>query len=238
MNIRWHSFISEEQTSLSLVENIIAFSETCVKETGRFSIVLTGGKSIKPVYQELASVHTDWSQWHVFWGDERCVPVDDEQRNSKLVIDTWLSRTSIPLRQIHPIPAEAGSAEAVHHYSQLLSSWSTFDLVLLSLGQDGHVASLFPGQEIGSDPESPAVLATFAPPEFPILKRVSLSTWRLRATRRMFILAWGPLKAHAIEAWKKNENLPVNRLTEDYAVDVWCSGMPGSSGSSVTRIND
>lgn len=238
MTSRRHFFASLEEMSTNLTTHILACARESIEASGRFSIVLTGGKSVKLTYQKLGQAHADWSKWHVFWNDERCVHTHDNERNSKLAIDEWLSRTSIPTQHIHPIPSELGPVDAVLRYTDLLSTVDIFDLVLLSLGPDGHVASLFPGQVNSRNPEFLPVLSTLASPEFPVENRISLSLQRLRATRRTFIVAWGPSKSDALKAWRINQDLPITRVTDGQDVEVWHSDLLSTDPLSVSSAHD
>lgn len=118
-----------------------------------FTLVLAGGSTPKPLYEALAQAHLDWSNLHVFWGDERFVPPTDPQSNEGMVRQAWLSRGNLPEANIHPIKTDFPLAqEAAINYQNHLADFfgleppllPSFDLVLLGMGEDGHTASLFP----------------------------------------------------------------------------------------------
>jgi 6-phosphogluconolactonase len=121
-----------------------------------FSVVLSGGSTPRRTYGDLAEKpfrdQIDWKCVHIFWGDERCVSLDDPRSNYKLAKDTLLSRVPIPESQIHPIYYGNDADQSATEYELLLKNYfknsaPNFDFVFLGLGTDGHTASLFPGSQ-------------------------------------------------------------------------------------------
>lgn len=132
-----------------------------VKET--FTWVLSGGGSPKKLYKILAAPPYNekikWNRVHIFWGDERVVPFNDERSNAGMAYGTLLNKVNIPTEQVHKIWTDIIPEESAGHYEKILHQYfdnkqSTFDLVLLGLGEDGHTLSLFPGSEILHDQRS------------------------------------------------------------------------------------
>jgi 6-phosphogluconolactonase len=132
----------------------------------------------------------------------------------------WLEHVGIPAAQIHVIHAELGAEEAASLYAATIESLEMFDLVLLGLGQDGHTASLFPGQICGAESHQPAVLAVHQAPK-PPADRVSLSAWRLSATSRVWFLVTGADKAPAVRQWRSGVGIPAAAIKPVGGVDVW-----------------
>ena len=141
---RWHSFDSQHNINQAATARILQAANEAIQAQGSFYVVLAGGSTPKAVYQLLSEQQADWANWHVFHNDDRCLPVDHEERNSKMARDAWLSKVAIPEQQIHDIPAELGNVAGAKAYAETLKDVRTFDLVILGLGEDGHTASLFP----------------------------------------------------------------------------------------------
>lgn len=132
--------------SLDLVQARI---RTAVAEQGRCAIALAGGSTPKPLYEALAQLDLPWSNIHIFWGDERYVPIDHPDSNAGMAKATWLDQVPIPVTQIHIMPTHLEEPiEAAEAYESLLKdllgAQPAFDIVLLGMGDDGHTLSLFP----------------------------------------------------------------------------------------------
>lgn len=183
---------------------IIAEAEAALRERQVFRIVLAGGNTPRRTYEMLAGMVQDWRAWEIFWSDERCLPADHPERNSRMAHDVWLSPVAMPARQIHPIPAELGAARAAADYSMLVIDRQPFDLVLLGMGDDGHTASLF---ALNGDPVAPVIAVHGAPK--PPGERVSLNFQTLRACRQQLVLVTGANKSTALLAWQQDARLPI-----------------------------
>lgn len=183
---------------------IVAAAEATLRERRIFRIVLAGGNTPQRTYAMLAGMAQDWPAWEIFWSDERCLPADHPERNSRLAQDAWLSQVAIPARQIHAIPAEQGAIHAASAYAQTIAECQPFDLVLLGMGEDGHTASLF--STIGEHVTPViAVLNSLKPPG----QRVSLNFATLRACRQQLVLITSVEKSAALLAWQQDADLPI-----------------------------
>lgn len=191
-----------------------------IAESGSFSIVLSGGTTPRAVYEALRRIETDWTAWRVYFSDERCLPPAHAERNSTMAFAAWLQHVRIPALQIHTIPAEFGPREGARRYAATLEAAGQFDLVLLGLGEDGHTASLFPGQEWGSGATSPGAIAVFGAPKAPA-ERVSMSASRLSDAQRVWFLVTGIRKRAAVEAWRRGANIPVASIRPEHGIDVF-----------------
>jgi 6-phosphogluconolactonase len=159
-------------------------------------IALTGGSTPRRAYELAAAHEPDWSRAGAWWGDERCVPPDDERSNYRLARESLLDRLSSPPR-VHRIRGELDPAEAAAEYVRELGD-TRLDLVLLGLGPDGHVASLFPGAPTLEERER-RVVAAEAGLE-PFVPRVTLTLPVLCSGRFVLFLVTGEAKADAARA--------------------------------------
>jgi 6-phosphogluconolactonase len=158
------------------------------------SIVLTGGSTPGLAYERAAKLEPDWSRAIVWWGDERCVPPDHELSNYALAKRTLLDRLKAPPREAHRIKGELGKDAAAAEYDRVLED-RTLDLVLLGIGPDGHVASLFPNAPTLS--QAGRALAADAQLE-PFVDRVTMSLPLLCSGREVLFLVSGEAKADAV----------------------------------------
>jgi 6-phosphogluconolactonase len=159
------------------------------------SIVLTGGSTPRRAYETAAELEPDWSRLELWWGDERCVPPDDERSNYRLAKRALLDRLgSQPA--VHRIQGELGRDEGTAEYRLELTDVGTFDLVLLGLGPDGHVASLFPNFPT-LDVTGRDVVGSEAGYE-PFVDRISMTLPRLCNTQELVFLVAGADKADAV----------------------------------------
>ncbi|MDR5171006.1 6-phosphogluconolactonase [Methylobacillus sp. Pita2] len=218
---RWQVYSAQEALYSSAVEHIEEAARNAIAGHGKFSIVLAGGSTPKSIYQLLPRIDTDWSKWHVFYGDDRCLPPEHEERNSLMAHEAWLKHVAIPSSQVHDIPAERGPVEAAQAYNQTLAAVGDFDLVLLGLGEDGHTASLFPGHS-WDDAQSavPVFDAPKPPPE-----RVSISAARLSQAREVIFFVTGAGKQEAVDNWRRGEPIPASLIKPKNGVDVYIFGV-------------
>ena len=153
------------------------------------SIVLTGGSTPRHAYEIAAELEPDWSRVDVWWGDERCVPPDDERSNFGMAKAALFDRLAVAPRSVHRM-------ESAEQYARDLAGVGTFDLVLLGLGPDGHVASLFPDFPT-LDVTDRDVVGSEAGHE-PFVDRITLTLPRLCDTRELLFLVTGADKADAV----------------------------------------
>jgi 6-phosphogluconolactonase len=160
------------------------------------SVVLSGGSTPRVAYQLAAELEPDWSRVELWWADERCVPPDDQASNYGMAKRALLDRLGQPPAAIHRMQGELGRDEGAAEYKLELSEAGVFDLVLLGLGPDGHIASLFPGFPT-LDVTSRDVVGSEAGHE-PFIDRISLTLPRLCRTHELLFLVAGEGKADAV----------------------------------------
>jgi 6-phosphogluconolactonase len=217
-NIRWNSFESIESLRHKVCDAIVRCANESIAQRGRFSIVLAGGNTPRGVYRLLRDLPMDWAKWHIYHGDERCLPRDHEDRNSLMVEQVWLHYVAIPASQIHDIPAELGPVSGAKAYAEMLKNEVTFDLVLLGLGEDGHTASLFPNHVVDNSADAVPV---FNSPKLP-LERITISQNRLNNTHEVIFLVTGKGKQEAVDNWRKGVAIPATLISPENGVDVYC----------------
>jgi 6-phosphogluconolactonase len=218
---RWFAFDDQQALNTAAVSRILQSAEAAIAARGRFLIVLAGGNTPKNIYTLLRSAQADWANWHIYYNDDRCLPVDHPERNSLMAREAWLKHVPIPASQIHDIPTELGPMEGASAYAQTLQGVGDFDLVLLGLGEDGHTASLFPGKPSDDSVDAfPVYDAPKPPPE-----RVTISAARLSRTRDVVFLVTGAGKQEPVDNWRKGEAIPATLITPENGVDVYCQGI-------------
>lgn len=218
---RWKQFNSQAEINEAATKRILAAAQAAIKAHGSFLIVLAGGSTPKSVYQQLAQSEADWSKWHVYHNDDRCLPVDHEERNSKMAREAWLNHVAIPQHQIHDIPAELGNIDGAKAYAQTLHGVRTFDLVILGLGEDGHTASLFPNQIVDNSADAVPVFDAPKPPA----ERITMSQTRLNNTHEVMFLVTGAGKQEAVDQWRKGVAIPATLVNGKNGADVYCFGV-------------
>ena len=217
--VRWHPVADINALRQAAFERIVDAAKRAIAARGAFLIVLSGGNTPRGVYEMLRAADTDWSHWRVYFGDERCLAVDDGERNSRMAADTLLDQVRIPNDQVHAIPAERGAQQAAQDYADTLRGVGDFDLVLLGLGEDGHTASLFPSHNLGAEPNAQDALAILDAPK-PPPQRVSMSAARLSRTRAALFIVEGESKRDAVAQWCADADIPARVIQPQAGVDV------------------
>ncbi|MGA7194345.1 MAG: 6-phosphogluconolactonase [Anaerolineales bacterium] len=212
------------------------FVETCaqaITERGRFLVALSGGNTPTELFKLLAQSpyreQIDWTRVHVFWGDERCVPIEDLENNYRQANDVLLKHVPILLENIHRVKSDLKPADAATDYARVLKqfasaplNWPRFDLVLLGMGEDGHTASLFPGSEVNVSTPTMAVTAEYQ--DRPA-NRVTLTPLMFNSARRIIFLVSGASKsqtlANVLYGEYHPEQLPAQRIRPTDGELIW-----------------
>ena len=158
-------------------------------------VVLTGGSTPRRAYELAAELQPDWSRVEVWWSDERCVPPDDDRSNYGMAKAALLDRLTVGPAAVHRMRGELGRDEGAAQYERELGGLARFDLLLLGLGPDGHVASLYPGRPTLDETERRAIGAEAHLQ--PFVDRITLTLPVLRAARAVLFLVAGADKADA-----------------------------------------
>ncbi|KAL1220057.1 putative 6-phosphogluconolactonase 1 [Cardamine amara subsp. amara] len=212
-----------EELSIDLVDYIAEISEASIKDHGAFCIVLSGGSLIslmgkltEPPYNKIV----DWAKWYVFWADERVVAKSHDDSNYKLAKDNLLSKVNVFPRHICSINDTVSAEEAATEYEFAIrqmvrtrtvtasdnSDCPKFDLILLGMGSDGHVASLFPNHpalEVKNDWVTFLTDSPKPPPE-----RITFTFPVINSAANVVVVATGESKANAIHLAIDDLTLP------------------------------
>jgi 6-phosphogluconolactonase len=179
-----------EQVASAVADELVAAARSGA------AIALTGGRTPGRAYELAAEREPDWSTASVWWGDERCVPPEDERSNYRLARETLLDLLEAIPREVQRIRGELGADEASREYDELLRGVS-LDFVLLGMGPDGHAASLYPDQPTLDEGERRAIPAE-AKLE-PLVERVTLTVPVLCSAPAVVFIVTGEDKADAVE---------------------------------------
>lgn len=222
---------------------IVRRLQSAREERGVAHLALSGGTTPGRTYELLAKELPAWEHVHVWFADERCVGPEDEESNYRLARKTLLEPAGVPAARVHRMEGELGAEEGAARYAQALGEHvaaatqdatgtkagtsapagadgsalvPALDVVVLGIGPDGHVASLFPGASTLRAGEEAVCLPVHDSPK-PPPDRITLSLAVLRAARRCVLLATGASKSDAVAAMlgKPSEHVPASLLERD-----------------------
>jgi 6-phosphogluconolactonase len=190
-----------ESLSRAAATLLVAQANLAVAARGRFSVALSGGDTPRRTYELLATPpfleQAPWGRMHIFWGDERCVPLSDPRSNARMAREAWLAHVPILPNQIHPLDCGRSPADAAWNYEVQLREFFSgrppcLDLVLLGLGDNGHTASLFPGTPVLEETRRWVAAVYVAEPD---LYRVTLTAPFINQAAMVAFLVAGRAKA-------------------------------------------
>jgi len=235
----------EELQSLSqrLVAEVIVRLERAVVAHGVASLVLSGGKTPRLAYEMLADRQMDWSRVHFFWGDERWLPHDHADSNFSLAKKALLDHITVPTANLHPIPYEGKDiVKDAADYDRLLGNFllggncddrmdsarmhGLFDVTLLGMGEDGHVASLFPGYPLLQEKQRLAAELR-DPIGNPPVPRITMTFASLRRSRCVMLLIGGAKKKDILDRILSGEEglgYPASMVTAEEEVRWYVAG--------------
>ena len=185
----------------ALASDVEAVGARAIAARGRFTLAIPGGSVASTFFPQLAQLSLDWSRTEFFWTDERAVPPDDPESNYGIARALWLQPAGVPAKQIHRMPADRSDLDtAAREYAddlrRIAGDPPMLDFVLLGVGEDGHVASLFPGHAATSNEH--ALVAVVADAPKPPPSRMTLTLPVLANARRNIVAAMGKSKAQAL----------------------------------------
>ena len=224
-----HIYKNAEETCNALADWITELINKTLEVKEKLTLALSGGETPKILFQILASEayrkKINWSRIHIFWGDERFVPFTDKSSNAKMAYDNLLDHVPVPSSQIHKIKTDITPNASVVDYEKILHQYfdntlSTFDLILLGMGDDGHTLSLFPGAEILHD-HSSWVSSVNSKEKG---ERITLMPNLVNRSKEIIFLITGEKKAKVLQEIFENQELkkyPVQLIKPDNGELHW-----------------
>lgn len=224
-------FPTAERLAEAVAERLVDHAREVLSERGEVSIVLTGGTIANQLYRSLLHIapgrSLDWSRVELWWGDERFLPAGHPDRNETQARAALLDAVPLDPARVHPMPASDGDDgddpdAAARRYEALLAASAgpagvrpgalarprQFDVALLGIGEDGHVASLFPSRPERTIKDRWVAAVRDSPKPPPV--RLSLTIPAINAARQIWLVAAGAKKAEAIDLALRGEPLPAS----------------------------
>ncbi|UHO39655.1 6-phosphogluconolactonase [Chryseobacterium capnotolerans] len=195
-------------------DTFVELSEQSIQKHGKFVAAVSGGSSPKAIFSLLATSQyadkIDWSKVYIFWVDERWVSLDDEKSNFKMTLETLLDKVPVNKDQIFPmykdgIEPEDYAKEYEAQIRTVLGEEGVFDFILLGMGDDGHTASLFPGEAILDEKEKWVAAYYLKPQE---MFRITLTEPIINKADNILIVTFGASKKHALNEVLNGEYNP------------------------------
>ncbi|KAJ1987789.1 suppressor of los1-1 [Dimargaris cristalligena] len=229
-----YAFPSTETLAANLRDQLLRAQDEALAKHDRFTVALSGGSLPQTLAQGLLA-HPEsfqWDKWHIFYADERCVPLDHADSNHRLAREAFLDRVPIPTSQIHPINPDlvdqpAAAAEDYQH--QLMRVFAlkgaavrfpVFDVILLGMGPDGHTCSLFPNHPLLDEDEKWVSYLTDSPKPPPT--RITLTYPVVNHAHTVIFVATGASKQPVLERiLDRNEPLPAGRVNPIHGHLYW-----------------
>lgn len=196
-----HVLASPDEVALKVAEAFAQAVKDSVAQRDHFFVALSGGETPRRAYSLLSAMkQVPWGRVELFMGDERNGPLNHERSNYRMVRETLLQKVEELVGRLHPINTKEASVEAVStayqsHLKDILGPEGVFDLVLLGVGEDGSVASLYPGRPEVQDQERLVVAVHQAPDGF---DRISLGPRAILTAREVWVIATGAKKKGAL----------------------------------------
>lgn len=235
MTVQSFVYESADAASVACARKLLELLEGALSSQPRAALAVSGGSTPKRMFAEMAQSRFNWTNVHLFWVDERCVPPTDSQSNYKLAKDYFIDAARFPAANVHRIQGELAPTDAANLYAADIRSFFElsaglpsggamphFDVIHRGLGPDAHTASLFPGEPLIDDRKNLAA-AVYA--EKFHQWRVTLLPGVLEAARHTLMLAAGVDKAEPLKSVLREpydpKKYPAQITTYDGAGVIW-----------------
>jgi 6-phosphogluconolactonase len=234
--------VTSDSTELALaaVRIFVKAAKDSVARKGCFTVALSGGSTPRHMNRMLAQephcASIAWGKTHIFWVDERCVPVNDSASNYGTARSDFLGRIPIPVDHVHPMPGEAAPEEGAEIYRNELKTFfaskegefPAFDLILLGIGLDGHTASLFPATPSAALSRKWVAAVKGGTPD---VHRLTLTYHILNRANHICFLVSGESKAPIVKVTFENKQagLPAQKVQPINGRLTWLMDQQASS---------
>ncbi|PQA93997.1 6-phosphogluconolactonase [Chryseobacterium shigense] len=195
-------------------DTFVDLSQKSIQKHSRFVVALSGGSSPKAIFNLLASeeyaAKIEWNKVFFFWVDERWVSLDDEKSNAKMTFEALFDKVPVNKEQIFPmykdgIAPEEYAKEYEQKIRNILGNEGIFDFILLGMGDDGHTASLFPGESVLEEKEKWVSAYYLKSQE---MFRITLTAPLINKAENILVVAFGEAKKHALNEVLNGEYNP------------------------------
>jgi len=203
----WTVYSSLDNAATAAADFIAEHIAASIAARGVCHMIVPGGNTPAGCFAALAEKSLSWDKVHCYPGDERCYEAGHTERNDVMIKKHLLSR--LPVINFHPMPSELGAEQAAEAYRETVDAIDAFDIAFIGMGEDGHTASLFPGNVALE--KTASVVAVHDSPK-PPTDRVSMSLLTLRRARLRVVLTAGASKAEIMVRIRAGETLPVNQV--------------------------
>ena len=226
--------VKENPAELAHAGAGILFNEvmSSIERKNAFTLAVSGGSTPRAMHcllaQEPYQSNIPWGKTHLFWVDDRCVPLSDKASNYGAALKDFLEKIPMPPDRIHPMPTTITPSEGADRYQKDLKAffhpggkgYPVFDLVFLGIGTDGHTASLFPGHEALEEKEKWVVAVKGGKPN---VNRLTLTFPVLNAAGKIVFLVSGKGKAEILRRLLggKGTSLPAQRIKPAKGKLIW-----------------
>lgn len=203
-----------EKLYTKAADTFVDLSKKSIQKNGRFVVALSGGSSPKAIFKLLAAPEykeqIEWNKVYFFWVDERWVPLNDDKSNFRMTDEALLSQVPVDKSHVFPMYSDEKLPEDyAKTYEQeirnVLGDEGIFDFILLGMGDDGHTASLFPGEEVLHEKEKWVSAYYLKPQE---MFRITLTAPLINKAENILVVAFGESKKHALNEVLNGEYNP------------------------------
>jgi 6-phosphogluconolactonase len=207
---------SQEKLADELAQWISNTIQSTLQNQEYFTLALSGGETPQILYKKLATPEfkekINWKRVHIFWGDERVVPFNDDRNNAKIAHDLLINHIDIPAAQVHIMRTGIEPVFAAKEYEKILKTYfgntiKSFDLMLLGIGSDGHTLSIFPGSPLLEKEEQDWVSAVYN--EEQQMYRITLTPVIVNHASQIAFMVEGSNKAKVLKEIIEGNYIPL-----------------------------